>query len=250
MKKLFAAVTMAAAVAAGAASATPISAGGTLSGVSILGTASIYGVFGVKDPGDSGSTLAVITSFASGSGNVFSFSATGEIGCCGGLDPGFTPDGAGGNMNVTGANGLSSLSGNSLIPLVGVFTTDTSPIGGVAPAALSFDSAAPSSLSPLLNQVFYIGDGRTGYNNAAGSALAFTAPTTATRLYLGVIDAFGFNGQSGFYSDNPGSFSVDVHLAAANGGVPEPASWALMILGFGGAGAALRRRRRPLATAA
>ena len=28
-----------------------------------------------------------------------------------------------------------------------------------------------------------------------------------------------------------------------NGGVPEPASWALMILGFGAAGAALRRRR-------
>ena len=31
--------------------------------------------------------------------------------------------------------------------------------------------------------------------------------------------------------------------------VPEPASWALMLLGFGGAGAALRRRRRPLVTA-
>ena len=31
------------------------------------------------------------------------------------------------------------------------------------------------------------------------------------------------------------------------GGVPEPGAWALMILGFGGAGAALRRRRRALA---
>jgi hypothetical protein len=31
--------------------------------------------------------------------------------------------------------------------------------------------------------------------------------------------------------------------------VPEPASWALMILGFGGAGAALRQRRRQVATA-
>jgi hypothetical protein len=31
------------------------------------------------------------------------------------------------------------------------------------------------------------------------------------------------------------------------GGVPEPASWALMILGFGAAGAALRRRRTVLA---
>jgi hypothetical protein len=32
-------------------------------------------------------------------------------------------------------------------------------------------------------------------------------------------------------------------------GVPEPATWALMILGFGGAGATLRRRRAAVATA-
>jgi hypothetical protein len=30
---------------------------------------------------------------------------------------------------------------------------------------------------------------------------------------------------------------------AAGGGVPEPATWAMMILGFGMIGAALRRRR-------
>ena len=36
----------------------------------------------------------------------------------------------------------------------------------------------------------------------------------------------------------------------SGGGVPEPASWALMILGFGGAGAALRGQRRRHAAAA
>jgi hypothetical protein len=38
-------------------------------------------------------------------------------------------------------------------------------------------------------------------------------------------------------------------VGAPVGGVPEPASWALMILGFGSAGAMLRGRRRPAALA-
>ena len=38
-------------------------------------------------------------------------------------------------------------------------------------------------------------------------------------------------------------------IAALNGGVPEPAAWAMMILGLGGAGAVLRRRRNHLALA-
>lgn len=45
----------------------------------------------------------------------------------------------------------------------------------------------------------------------------------------------GFDGPS--HADNFGG--------AATGGVPEPASWTLMLLGFGGLGAALRTRRRP-----
>jgi hypothetical protein len=36
----------------------------------------------------------------------------------------------------------------------------------------------------------------------------------------------------------------DLRITGPSAGVPEPATWALMILGFGGAGAALRRRDR------
>jgi hypothetical protein len=39
-----------------------------------------------------------------------------------------------------------------------------------------------------------------------------------------------------------GSFAGTLAFAPAVRGVPEPASWALMILGFGGVGASLRRR--------
>ncbi|HZZ67635.1 MAG TPA: PEPxxWA-CTERM sorting domain-containing protein [Phenylobacterium sp.] len=46
---------------------------------------------------------------------------------------------------------------------------------------------------------------------------------------------------------NGGVFFDDISVAGA--GVPEPATWALMIGGFGLAGAALRRRRATVATA-
>lgn len=44
------------------------------------------------------------------------------------------------------------------------------------------------------------------------------------------------------------SFEVD-NFAGGVGGVPEPATWAFMIMGFGGAGAMLRRRRAAAACA-
>jgi hypothetical protein len=229
---------------AGAAAADTINPGETKS-ATVLGQASVYQIFG--HPGNTGGDYgpaqdAVLFQFASGAGNVFSFAAGGEIGCCSSLVPGWGPDGAAGGTNVGGINGLSSLSGNALIPLVGVFTTDVDPFGGAAPSALAFDAAAGSALSPLLQQVFYIGDGRSGFNNGAGSILQFTAPTGATRLYLGTLDAFSFNGTAGYYNDNPGEFQVRVSLAGG-GLVPEPSTWALMIAGFGLAGSALRRRR-------
>jgi hypothetical protein len=49
-----------------------------------------------------------------------------------------------------------------------------------------------------------------------------------------------------FTSDTPTSFTgkwITDFTGGAGPGVPEPASWALMIGGFGLAGAALRRRR-------
>jgi hypothetical protein len=50
---------------------------------------------------------------------------------------------------------------------------------------------------------------------------------------------------------NPGySLAFPDGFGNLPGGVPEPASWALMVAGFGGLGAALRRRRAPKALAA
>ena len=216
--------------------------------INVAGTASIYGVFGHPgntggDNGPNAGPAILSATFAAGSGNVFTFSATGLINCCSG-QPSDGPDGGGNSMNIAGNNGLSSLSGNANVPLVGVFLSNTDPFGSAGPAALSFVAASPSSFSPLLNQVFYIGDGHDGYNNPGGALLTFTAPSTATQLYLGVIDANGFNNFSGYYSDNTGSFTVDVNTVTS--GVPEPSTWAMMILGFAGIGfMAYRRKAKP-----
>ncbi len=45
------------------------------------------------------------------------------------------------------------------------------------------------------------------------------------------------------FSDNTQFITADIGLNATGGGVPEPATWAMMIAGFGMVGATLRRRR-------
>jgi hypothetical protein len=45
------------------------------------------------------------------------------------------------------------------------------------------------------------------------------------------------------FHEEPGPFDVSFSLQDASAGVPEPATWALMLGGFGLAGATLRRRR-------
>ncbi len=82
------------------------------------------------------------------------------------------------------ANGFSGL----VAPegsLVGVFTADTVDSRATT-VRLYFDAnlRAQPTLQPLLQQMFYVGDGTT----AAGERRTVVAPEGATRLYLGVQD--------------------------------------------------------------
>lgn len=60
-----------------------------------------------------------------------------------------------------------------------------------------------------------------------GTGGNFLVPTGATQFYLGTVDGYQWN-------DNVGNFTALISS------VPEPATWALFIMGFGGIGAAMR----------
>jgi hypothetical protein len=162
-----------------------------------------------------------------------SFTVTGSVSFSGGV-PTDPPDGS----FITGTssnNGMSAIT-SPVDSLLGVFLGPGQPDLSVAPAALDFSPTGLgtgfSSLSPLLKQVFFIGDGLTG--NGIGSAQIFIAPVGATRLFLGTDDGFG-------WFNNTGAFSV---LISSGGSAPIPAPMSLVLLAIGLAAVSITRGRK------
>ncbi len=177
-------------------------------------------------------------------GQVLTFAATGGVSYSGGA----TAAGADGDndgfsytyrysMTPDYGTGIAGPQNVNVDGLVGVFVSGTP--GGAAPTALDFSPSMSStgldfaSLSPGLDQIFWIGDGLTGIG--AGSLQQFVVPFGATALYLGTVDGSGWSNNSG---------SLLVTISGLPGGVPEPATWSLMILGFALIGGGLRARSR------
>jgi hypothetical protein len=74
----------------------------------------------------------------------------------------------------------------------------------------------------------------------------FGNPGSLNDLFLNSLDLVSgqdvFTLPDGYTAEDPDAFIFDNRYLPPGGGVPEPASWALMIAGFGLTGAALRRR--------
>lgn len=131
--------------------------------------------------------------------------------------------------------------------LVGLFVGPNGPTG-TAPASLTYATAdtEDASYNPLLDQVFFIGDGLTG--DGTGAEQEFYVPAGATELYLGISDACFFVGAPSCYTGNYGQFNVDYTDTTSTGNTPpspapEPSSLLLLATGVLSGAGTLRRRK-------
>ncbi|MGQ9633285.1 MAG: PEP-CTERM sorting domain-containing protein [Bryobacteraceae bacterium] len=184
--------------------------------------------------------LAVAVQFPSISGTVY-FGANPPY-------PGNSGDGVsfgswqGTNMNPYPNSGLSGVrfDGRQFF-LVGVFLGPGTPSGS-GPATINYDSSSVlgPTFSPLLGQIFFIGDGQ-----GTGGTQTFNIPVGATRLFLGFADGapefgnvpLGTPTNPGAYLDNWGSLTVNIEEAL----IPEPTTFLLMGLGLAGLGLIRRK---------
>ena len=143
-----------------------------------------------------------------------------------------TADGSTGytyNLTADYGTGISGPTNVHLDGLAGVFLGPSQP-SGAAPAQLSGTDF--TSISPGLDQIFFIGDGLTG--TGTGATQQFFVPAGATRLYLGIID-------DGGYYDNGGAITANVtEQLTSVSSAPEPSTWALLLGGIGILGAMMR----------
>ncbi len=159
-----------------------------------------------SNPGGSQAVPAVkAMSFSPAPGQLFEFSATGLVNCCSTAigQPDTGPDGFGYGSNISSLGSISGYEGPAFA-LAGVFTNGSP--SGSPPADYGYGGGTePTTFSPQLNQVFFIGD---GINSNSGSPQRFIVPANATELWLGFADAFGFTGPPAAYGDNVGSLIV------------------------------------------
>jgi hypothetical protein len=154
---------------------------------------------------------------------------------------------ASGVANIYDAGGLDfDADGNPTHPIGGAYADLNTP-GCCYSDPSSPGTFGPAGLNGLLGSL--VGTFAASPTSAAdyfqlGSNFHFTAASDGT-LYGLVNDA------TSAYGDNrpDTGFTVSVTADQNVGGIPEPGTWALMILGLGGMGASLRRGRRHAAPA-
>lgn len=159
-------------------------------------------------------------------GEYLTFSASGSTRQSG-SSAAYGPDGSStyaqhelsGSPYTTGPeNGISNIEA-PYDALIGVFLSDDRPDSHSAPSILNYNSGVSgyntskddTTYSPLLQQVFLIGDGQT----SGTIPQTFIAPAGATRLFVGTMDSYQWNNNLGslavtVVATNPPSTSLSI----------------------------------------
>jgi hypothetical protein len=200
--------------------------------VPVPGTADVFagGQAAVPDLDGGGGTLAPTVSFTQHGKEVVTFlSVTGAVYCDSSMELTKTAAGPCGDdgypTELTAVGPISGINDPSNDFLTGVFLGPAQPTGA-PPPALTFktgqNGAQYSSLSPRLQQTFYVGTGR-GVTAGTVQLSQVDVPAGATRLALGVADGYSFEGTPGYYSDDGGSYQATIEIAPAKvPGCPPP----------------------------
>jgi hypothetical protein len=201
-----------------------------------LATAAIG--FGVAAPAEAAATLQLCTSGASCVGgttnvNLGTFDApgnatvTGNVGVGGPIVDFYTGDGTLLQTN-TGAATIFTASGADLTTLTFQLMT-----GAFTAAEFNLEQGTPRTFDVTLSAV------------GGGSQVIHVDNSSGANIF-DIIAGTGESYTTATFSSTNGSFKdfKQLRLVLAPGSVPEPATWAMMLLGFGGIGMAMRRRRR------
>lgn len=132
---------------------------------------------------------------------------------------------AAGTYTITNATGLPGANPNYTAWSYNLYTSSWTwafVIATAAGSAIGFEKAGDGNSQSAVAALASVQNFSTNFTLAAPTVVAFTL-----RDY--------------YVPDNGGGIALDVEPAA--GAVPEPATWAMMLGGFGTIGAAVRRRR-------
>jgi hypothetical protein len=139
------------------------------------------------------------------------------------------------------------LSGNYDI----IFGTTTQPLGSGYPVSLSnVETFYDGSLNPLVGTSYSIAGHGYNYDPLDGNLVMeviasnqANVPNYTTNGYFWA-DYTGSDVSRAYLITNVGAASGTGALVTTFNGVPEPATWAMMLLGMGGIGALMRSRRK------
>lgn len=164
-------------------------------------------------------------------------------------------DPLGEEVSVFGGEALLGVANRSRVTAVDGLIGTPFTFGGLPGQALAFDLASPTRIFTATE--FFVVRGR---GTATQATLTFV--DTAGNSYQQIFGLMGTGGR--FNASVTNGTKIDSFSLAFNGtvqdvrniyfggvgslaAIPEPAAWGMMIVGFGGVGAAMRGRRRYLA---